>query len=90
VIVLFADNKAALQKQLPAQVKRLHPAGGLWLAWPKQASGVVTDLTESVVRQSGLDTGLVDNKICAVDETWSGLRFVVRLKDRPAKRRRQD
>ena len=57
-------------------------AGGLWIAWPKRASGVPTDLDENVVRDVGLAAGLVDNKVCAIDETWSGLRFVIRLRDR--------
>jgi hypothetical protein len=56
--------------------------GGLWVAWPKRASGVVTDLDENVVRDLGLAAGLVDNKVCAIDATWSALRFVVRLRDR--------
>ncbi len=56
--------------------------GGLWIAWPKRASGVPTDLNENVIRELGLATGMVDNKVCAIDETWSALRFVVRLKDR--------
>jgi hypothetical protein len=59
------------------------PAGGLWIAWPKRASGVATDLSDHVVRELGLAAGLVDNKVCAVDETYSGLRFVYRLRDRP-------
>ncbi|TMA24111.1 MAG: DUF3052 domain-containing protein [Deltaproteobacteria bacterium] len=62
--------------------KSLHPSGGLWVAWPKKASGVATDLDEGIVRRIGLATGLVDNKVCAIDDTWSGLRFVVRLADR--------
>jgi hypothetical protein len=61
----------------------LDPAGGLWVAWPKRASGVDTDLTETVVRELGLAAGLVDNKVCAIDQVWSGLRFVYRLADRP-------
>ena len=61
---------------------QLKPNGGLWIAWPKKASGVASDLNENVVREIGLAAGLVDNKVCAVDETWSGLRFVYRLADR--------
>ena len=53
-------------------------AGGIWIAWPKKASGVETDVTEDVIRAAALPTGLVDNKVCAIDETWSGLRLVVR------------
>jgi hypothetical protein len=63
-------------------MRALAPAGGLWAAWPKKSSGVATDLDENVVREIGLAAGLVDNKVCAIDETWSGLRFVIRLKDR--------
>jgi hypothetical protein len=61
----------------------LDPAGGLWIAWPKRASGVPTDVTEGAVRDLGLAAGLVDNKVCAIDQVWSGLRFVYRLRDRP-------
>lgn len=82
VIVFFTRSRAALRQRFA----RLAPAGGLWIAWPKKASGIATDLTENEIRAIGLDAGLVDNKVCAVDDTWSGLRFVVRLKDRPGKR----
>jgi hypothetical protein len=61
----------------------MEPAAGLWIAWPKRASKVETDITEDVLREIALPTGLVDNKVCAVDETWSGLRLVIRLKHRP-------
>ncbi len=84
VIVFFANNRTALRRQFGRLARRLTPAGGLWISWPKRASGRETDLNEYEVRKIGLDQGLVDNKICAVDETWSGLRFVVRLKDRRA------
>ncbi len=57
----------------------------LWIAWPKKTSGVATDLSEDVVRKIGLDAGLVDVKVCAIDETWSGLKFVIRVKDRPSR-----
>jgi hypothetical protein len=83
VIVLFTRTTAVLERSFPRLRRSLHPSGGLWVAWPKQASGVPTDLTENVVRRYGLGQGLVDNKVCAIDETWSGLRFVVRLEDRP-------
>jgi hypothetical protein len=59
----------------------------LWIAWPKRASGKATDLDENLVRDTGLGFGLVDVKVCAIDETWSGLKFVIRLKDRPARDR---
>ncbi len=86
VIVLFAPNRASLERGFRAAARRLSPAGGLWVAWPKQSSGVKTDLTETIVRAIGLDTGLVDNKVCAIDEVWSGLRFVIRIQDRPKKK----
>jgi hypothetical protein len=62
------------------------PSGGLWIAWPKKAAGVATDLSDDAVRRTVLARGLVDNKVCAVDETWSALRFVWRRQDRPASR----
>jgi len=82
VIVLFAADSKALARALAAARPRLDPAGGLWVAWPKKSSGIRTDVTEAEVRGQGLATGLVDNKVCAIDDTWSGLRFVVRVKDR--------
>ncbi len=85
VIVFFTSNLAELKKRFASIASRLAPAGGLWVAWPKKASGVATDLTEDLVRAVGLKAGLVDNKVCAIDETWSGLRFVIRLADRPGK-----
>jgi hypothetical protein len=88
VIVLFAPDRANLERAFARAARRLTPAGGLWVAWPKKASGVATDLTETVVRSVGLDTGLVDNKVCAIDEVWAGLRFVIRVHDRPQNRRR--
>jgi hypothetical protein len=87
VIVCFTQDLQQLRSRFPRSVKKLVANGGLWVAWPKKASGVPTDLTEDVVRVVGLDAGLVDNKVCAVDETWSGLRFVVRLQDRPRRQR---
>jgi hypothetical protein len=77
---------AEVARRVPALKARLDPAGGLWLAWPKKSSGVATDVGETAVRTIGLDAGLVDNKVCAIDETWSGLRFVIRLADRPKRR----
>lgn len=82
VIVWFVLRRAILVERLDATRARLTPAGGLWIAWPKKASKVVTDVTEDVIRAVALPTGLVDNKVCAVDETWSGLRLVVRLAHR--------
>jgi hypothetical protein len=86
VVVLFVTNRAALVKEFSSTSRRLVPDGGLWVAWPKKAAKVSTDLTEDAVRKIGLDVGLVDNKVCAIDETWSGLRFVIRLQDRPRKK----
>jgi len=83
VIVCFLRTMAEVARDVPALKQRLDPAGGLWLAWPKQASGVKTDVSENLVRTRGLAAGLVDNKVCAIDDVWSGLRFVVRLADRP-------
>jgi hypothetical protein len=84
VIVAFYVERSALERRLPALRGALQPAGGLWLAWPKRASGVATDLSDTVVRELGLAAGLVDNKVCAIDAVWSGLRLVYRLRDRPA------
>ena len=84
VIVAFYVESSVLERRLPALRRALAPAGGLWLAWPKRASGVATDLSDNVVRELGLAAGLVDNKVCAIDEVWSGLRLVYRLRDRPA------
>ena len=68
----------------PVRARRLVPAGAFWIAWPKRSSGVPTDLTEDVLREVCLPTGMVDNKVCAIDGTWSGLRFVVRKEHRSA------
>jgi hypothetical protein len=86
VILFFTKTREELAGAFSALAKRLVPNGGLWIAWPKRASGVSTDLTEDVVRSVGLGVGLVDNKVCAIDETWSGLRFVYRRADRPKKK----
>jgi len=78
VIVAFVVSRAKLAPQIAAIRPRMTPAAGLWIAWPKRASGVATDMTEDVVREVALPTGLVDNKVCAIDDTWSGLRLVIR------------
>jgi hypothetical protein len=83
VIVFFTKSRRELEKRLPALRRAMDPAAGLWIAWPKRASGVETDMTESDARELGLANRLVDNKVCAIDETWSGLRLVIRLADRP-------
>jgi len=80
---LFVRAQAELRKSFPALRDRLETNGMLWVAWPKKAAKVDTDISESWVREYGLAQGLVDVKICAVDETWSGLKFVRRLRDRP-------
>jgi hypothetical protein len=80
--MLFVKERSELEKGFARLRDRLEPNGMLWVAWPKKASGVETDLTEGVVRTFGLESGLVDVKVCAVDDTWSGLKFVRRLKDR--------
>jgi len=82
LIVFFAPNLKLLASRLPALTGKLPAAGVLWIAWPKLASGVATDLRENVVRDTLLATGLVDIKVCSVNDTWSGLKFVRRLKDR--------
>jgi len=82
VILLFVGNRAAREKQFVPAAAKLTQSGGLWIGWPKKASGVTTDLTENPILDFGLGTGLVDNKVCAVNDTWSGLRFVIRVKDR--------
>jgi hypothetical protein len=78
VIVAFVTERAELEAQLPRLRARMAPACGLWIAWPKRASGEQTDVTDQVVRDVALPTGLVDNKVCAIDATWSGLRLVIR------------
>ncbi|HEX2669596.1 MAG TPA: hypothetical protein VHM25_01930 [Polyangiaceae bacterium] len=83
VIVCFVSSLSELRRMLPRARKRLDPDGGLWLCWPKKSSGITTDVGENAVRELGLASSLVDNKVCAIDEVWSGLRLVVRLRDRP-------
>jgi hypothetical protein len=82
VILLFVRDTRTLQAKFDTAAARMTESAGFWIAWPKRASGVATDLTEDVVRDLALDAGLVDNKVCAIDDTWSGLRIVKRLKDR--------
>ena len=78
VVIQFARSRATLERRLDALVGALEPRGGLWIAWPKRSSGVRSDLDDRTVRELGLGTGLVDNKVCAIDESWSALRFVSR------------
>ena len=82
VIVSFHTRRAELARRLPALRAMMEPAAGLWVAWPKKSAKLETDMTEDVVREIALPTGLVDNKVCAIDATWSGLRLVIRLRDR--------
>jgi hypothetical protein len=82
VIILFVRSLAELKKRFVQQSNKLVANGALWVCWPKKASGVPTDLTENGVRDHGLKARLVDVKVCAVDEIWSGLKFVIRLTDR--------
>jgi bifunctional DNA-binding transcriptional regulator/antitoxin component of YhaV-PrlF toxin-antitoxin module len=79
---LFAGDLSSLKRDLPKLRDAMKRTGILWISWPKKSSGVATDLDENLVRDIGLKSGLVDVKVCAVDETWSGLKFVYRLKDR--------
>jgi len=84
LILFFAKSQSDMTRNFPRLAAKLKPAGALWIAWPKKASGVATDLSDNSVRQIGLDAGLVDVKVCAVNEIWSGLKFVIRVKDRPS------
>jgi hypothetical protein len=83
LIVFFTSQHSELIRRFPALVATLTPAGGLWVAWPKKASSIESDLTFEDVQRVGLEAGLVDNKSCSIDEDWQALRFVYRLKDRP-------
>jgi hypothetical protein len=80
--MIFTKTQADMKKQFSRTAKQLAPTGMLWVSWPKKSSGVTTDLDENIVRRIGLDAGLVDIKVCAVNDVWSGLKFVIRLKDR--------
>jgi hypothetical protein len=80
-------SRNQLDRQIPSLAAALTDEGTLWISWPKQASGVATDLNENVVRDAGLQLGLVDIKVCAIDEVWSGLKFVRRVANRGPKHR---
>lgn len=82
VVVFFTKARRELEERVEELKAAIAPAGGLWVGWPKRASGVETDMTEDVVREVALPLGLVDNKVCAIDETWSGLRLVIRVTER--------
>ena len=88
-VLLFVKSEKDLRTKFALYAARLTPAGMLWVAWPKKSSGVATDLTFNNVQTIGLAEGLVDVKICAVDEVWSGLKFVFRVKDREKIKNRQ-
>ena len=82
-VLFFSRSRSELLRNFPRLAAKLVPTGMLWIAWPKKASRIPTDLSDGVVQQIGLDAGLVDVKVCAVNEVWSGLKFVIRVKDRP-------
>ncbi|HEV7797371.1 MAG TPA: hypothetical protein VGO73_04390 [Pyrinomonadaceae bacterium] len=82
LILFFAESQQTLKKEFPGLRRKLAENGMLWIAWPKKASGVATDLSENSIRCIGLNAGLVDVKVCAINDVWSGLKFVYRLKDR--------
>jgi hypothetical protein len=77
MVHLFSTEASGLRKKLPACREAIAPDGMVWVSWPKKSSGVATDLTDNVVRDTGLSLGLVDVKVCAIDETWSALKFVI-------------
>jgi len=81
-IIFFSTSRKEVAKRLEGLMKQLAPGGMLWMAWPKKASGVPTDLTEDVIREIALPLGLVDVKVCAIDDTWSGLKLVIRKENR--------
>lgn len=85
VVLFFATRRAELARRFPRLANGLEPDGGLWVAWPKRTSGVATDLSFAPVQEIGLANGLVDNKVAAIDDVWSGLRFVFRVADRPSR-----
>ncbi len=84
--ISFLRSRSGLDRTFAAVKKALSPAGILWVSWPKKSSGVATDLSEQLVREAGIRAGLVDIKVCAVDETWSGLKFVIPVAARVAPR----
>ena len=81
-IHLFSKSGVELEREMKRASKALAPAGMLWISWPKKSSGVTTDLTEDIIRDTGLAIGLVDVKVCAVTQVWSGLKFVIPVKNR--------
>jgi len=89
VVVAFFTARSKLTAAWPRLTKAAAPNGGIWVAWPKRSSGVVTDISENTLREDILPSGWVDNKVCAIDETWSGLRFVLRKELRPGASKRR-
>jgi hypothetical protein len=85
LIILFTDSQRALKREFKNLARKLVQNGMLWIAWPKRASRIATDLSDNNVRQIGLEAGLVDVKVCAVNDIWSGLKFVYRLQDRKSR-----
>ena len=85
LVVLFVTSQRAVKSAFPKLAKKLANNGMLWVSWPKKSSGVATDLSENIIRNIGLDAGLVDVKVCAINEVWSGLKFVYRLRDRQSR-----
>jgi hypothetical protein len=83
VVVFFTTQRAELSRRFAGLAEPLKDAGGLWVAWPKKASPIESDLSFELVQRAGLDAGLVDNKSCSIDRDWQALRFVSRLRDRP-------
>jgi len=86
IVLFFVLSERELVRDFAKLAEKLATNGMIWIAWPKKSSGVTTDLSFEPVQRIGLDSGLVDVKICAIDETWSGLKFVYRLKDRPSRK----
>lgn len=82
MVLAFFTSTEALERRIEVLGRMIFPSGGLWIAWPKKTSGLATDVNQDVVRRVALPRGLVDNKVCAIDDTWSGLRLVWRLEKR--------
>jgi hypothetical protein len=82
IVVAFCDRRSSLVTNWPSLVAAITPEGAIWIAWPKKASGIVTDITDDIVREEILRRGWVDNKVCAIDNTWTALRFVIRRPER--------
>ena len=88
ILLLFALDRRSLEEALPVMLSRMAPETALWICWPKKTSSLASDISGNAVRSAGLAAGVVDIKVCAIDEDWSGLKFVVRLEDRPTTRKK--